>query len=48
VSESDVTRAAQAHIHPDGLLTVIVGDREGVGPALAALNLGEAAQHGVA
>jgi predicted Zn-dependent peptidase len=48
VSESDVTRAAQAHIHPDGLLTVIVGDRESVGPGLAALNLGEAAQHGVA
>jgi zinc protease len=41
VDEEDVTRVAQACIVPARLLTVIVGDREKVGPALTELNLGE-------
>jgi hypothetical protein len=35
-----VTRAAATHIDPSRLLTVIVGDREKVGPALARVDLG--------
>ena len=48
VDESDVTRVAQDHINPDRLLTVIVGDREKVGPTLHALDLGEPAEVAVA
>jgi zinc protease len=40
VDEAAVTRAATQHIDPARLLTVIVGDREKVGPALPRLNLG--------
>ena len=43
VDEAAVTRAATEHIDPSRLLTVIVGDREKVGPALPRLNLGAAA-----
>jgi zinc protease len=48
VGEEDVTRVAKAHIDPARLLTVVVGDREKVGPALADLNLGEASEVAVA
>jgi zinc protease len=41
VGVDDITRVAQAYIHPERLLTVIVGDRDTVGPALDVLNLGE-------
>jgi predicted Zn-dependent peptidase len=34
LSEHDLTRAAATYIHPDWLLTVIVGDREKIGPAV--------------
>ena len=44
VDEAAVTRAATEHIDPSRLLTVIVGDREKVGPALPRLNLGAAAE----
>ncbi len=37
LTEADVTRAAVTYIHPERLLTVIVGDRDKVGPALEAL-----------
>jgi predicted Zn-dependent peptidase len=40
VSEAEVTRVAVEHIDPSRLLTVIVGDREKVGPSLPRLNLG--------
>lgn len=40
LTAADVTRAAAAHIHPDDLLTVIVGDAEVVGPAVGRLGLG--------
>jgi zinc protease len=43
VNEAAVTRAAMQHIDPSRLLTVIVGDREKVGPALPRLNLGAVA-----
>jgi predicted Zn-dependent peptidase len=48
VDASDVTRVAKEHIDPDRLLTVIVGDRDKVGPTLGILNLGEAADVAVA
>jgi predicted Zn-dependent peptidase len=48
VQESDVTRVAQHHIHPDRLLTVIVGDREKVVPMVQPLNLGDVAEVAVA
>jgi zinc protease len=40
ISEEDVTRAARAHIQPDRLLTVIVGDRDRLGDSLDTLDLG--------
>ena len=43
VDEEAVTRVAMQHINPSRLLTVIVGDREKVGPALPTLNLGAVA-----
>jgi zinc protease len=48
VSEHDVTRVAQAHIDPERLLTVVVGDREKVGPTLGELNLGEVSDVAIA
>jgi zinc protease len=43
LTEADVTEAAARHIDPERLLTVIVGDRDAVGPSLARLQLGAAA-----
>ncbi|MEO8074683.1 MAG: pitrilysin family protein [Acidobacteriota bacterium] len=40
VTEADVTRVAMEHIDPSRLLTVIVGDRDKIGPSLPRLNLG--------
>jgi hypothetical protein len=37
LTEDDVTRAGATHIHPDQLLTVIVGDRDKIGPSLETL-----------
>jgi zinc protease len=37
LTSEDVTRAAVTHIHPDQLLTVIVGDRDKIGPSLETL-----------
>jgi zinc protease len=48
VGEADVTRVAQRHIDPARLLTVVVGDRDKIGPALAHLDLGEPAEVAVA
>jgi len=48
VSESDVSRVAQAHVDPERLLTVVVGDRDKVGPTLEALDLGELSEVAVA
>lgn len=44
VDEAAVTRAAQTHIDPSRLVTVIVGDREKVAPTLPRLNLGIASE----
>jgi zinc protease len=44
LTEDDITDVAARHIDPERLLTVIVGDRETVGPTLARLQLGEAAE----
>jgi zinc protease len=44
LTEADVTRAAATHIDPARLLAVIVGDREKVGAALKALDLGDASE----
>ncbi len=44
VDEAAVTRVAEQHIDPSRLLTVIVGDREKVAPALPRLNLGAASE----
>ncbi len=44
LDEKMVTRAAEAHIDPSRLLTVIVGDREKLSPSLAALELGDASE----
>jgi zinc protease len=35
------THAARAHIHPEALTIVIVGDRSKIEPGLRELNLGE-------
>lgn len=43
LDEADLTRAAEKHLDPSQLVTVIVGDRETVAPALARLALGEPA-----
>jgi predicted Zn-dependent peptidase len=40
IGADDVTRVARAHIDPSRLLTLIVGDRDKVGPSLPRLNLG--------
>ena len=44
VDEAAVTRVAQQHIDPSRLLTVIVGDRDKVAPAVHRLNLGVASE----
>jgi zinc protease len=44
VDEAAVTRVAEQYIDPSRLLTVIVGDREKVAPALPRLNLGAASE----
>ncbi len=48
IDEAEVTRVAHAHIDPRRLLTVVVGDREKVGPTLDSLNLGELSEVAVA
>jgi zinc protease len=42
LTETDIMEAATRHIDPARLLTVIVGDRETVGPSLGKLQLGDA------
>jgi predicted Zn-dependent peptidase len=37
LTPDEVTRAAATHLHPDQLLTVIVGDRDAIGPSLETL-----------
>ncbi len=44
VDEAEVTRVAARHLDPAKLLTVIVGDRDKVGPTLARLDLGAATE----
>ena len=44
VDETAVTRVAEQYIDPSRLLTLIVGDREKVAPALPRLNLGAASE----
>jgi predicted Zn-dependent peptidase len=41
ITETDVTAAAHRHLHPDQMLTVIVGDRDKVGSSLDSLGLGD-------
>jgi predicted Zn-dependent peptidase len=40
VDAAEVIRVANAHLDPARLVTVVVGDRERIGPSLAALDLG--------
>jgi zinc protease len=44
LTEADITRAAAAHIHPDRLAAVIVGDRDAVGASLEELGMGTVAE----
>ena len=48
VDEDDVTRVAQDYLSPGRVLTVIVGDRDKVGPTLEGLNLGEVSEVAIA
>jgi zinc protease len=48
LGEEDITRAAATHLDPSRLLTVIVGDREKLRPALQRLDLGEPSEIAVA
>ena len=41
IDEADVTAAAERHLDPARMLTVVVGDRERIGVSLEALGLGE-------
>jgi zinc protease len=41
LTPSDLTRAAMEHIHPDRLVTVVVGDREKIDGSFAGAGLGE-------
>ena len=41
IDEAEVTAAAERHLHPDRMLTIVVGDRERIGVSLEALGLGE-------
>jgi hypothetical protein len=36
-----VTSAAERHLHPERMLTVVVGDRDRIGASLESLELGE-------
>jgi zinc protease len=47
IDEQAVTRAAEQHLDPSRLLTVVVGDRDRIGPALVPLALGEPLDLGV-
>jgi predicted Zn-dependent peptidase len=40
IDENDVTAAAARHLHPQQMLTVVVGDRDKIGSSLDALGLG--------
>ncbi len=40
IDETEVTSAAHRHLHPDRMLTVVVGDRDKVGASLESLGLG--------
>ena len=44
VDEAAVTRVAEQYIDPSRLVTVIVGDRDKVGPSIPRLNLGAASE----
>ena len=48
IDEHDVTRVAEDHLAPERLLTVIVGDRDKVGPTLEGLDLGEVSEVAIA
>jgi zinc protease len=48
IGQDDVTRVAHEHLAPGRLLTVIVGDRDKVGPTLEGLNLGEVSEVAIA
>ena len=48
IDQDDVTRVAQDHLAPERLLTVIVGDRDKVGPTLEGLDLGEVSEVAIA
>ncbi len=48
LDEHEITRVAASHIDPGRLLTVIVGDREKVGPTLHRLELGDPSEVAVA
>jgi predicted Zn-dependent peptidase len=41
LTSADLLRAAKATVHPEGMVFVIVGDRQKIEPALKELNLGE-------
>jgi predicted Zn-dependent peptidase len=44
VDEAEVTRVALKHLDPSSMLTVIVGDRDKIGPTLGKLEMGEAVE----
>jgi zinc protease len=48
VNTDDVSRVARDYLAPARVLTVIVGDRDTVGPTLGALNLGEVSEVAIA
>ena len=48
IGQDDVTRVAQDHLAPQRLLTVIVGDRDKVGPTLQDLDIGEISEVAIA
>jgi len=48
IDKDDVTRVAQEYLAPARVLTVIVGDRDKVGPTLEALNLGDVSEVAIA
>jgi predicted Zn-dependent peptidase len=48
LTEDDITRAAATHLDPSRFLTVVVGDREKIGPSLHQLELGETSEVAVA
>jgi zinc protease len=46
IDEASATSAAARHLHPERMLTVVVGDRERLGESLATLGLGQAMELG--